>query len=190
MPQQLSLASRQLQAHRYKNIHIKGGRAGAPRVERMVPRDLCPAEGKPDKKKKKKEAGKGSGEIFRGKKSPGRAGGGTGQPGSSPCHFQVREPPFSAHPIFPCSGPLGPGLGASLRSSSQGPLARDGPEASAGDHSKVKVCPSAPTGKRREIQETEEAETERQRGRDRGRRERLRQRRLRRRELESDQGRR
>ena len=24
-----------------------------PRVERMVPRDLCPAEGKPDKKKKK-----------------------------------------------------------------------------------------------------------------------------------------
>ena len=101
---------------------------------------------------------------------------GLGSLGAPPATFKSGNPHFLPTLSFPALAHWGPGWGPLSAAAPRGPLARGGPEASAGDHSKAKVCPSAPTGKRRETQETEEAETERQRGRDRGRRERLRDR--------------
>lgn len=98
MPQQLSPESRQTPARGYKNICIKR-RKGASWAQcqgrsALVPRDLCPPRGKPDKKQ---AAGKGD---VRGEQSwGGRRAGGEGRAHWEPPRcFQVRELPRLSFP--------------------------------------------------------------------------------------------
>lgn len=125
MPQQLSPASRQTQAHGYKNICIKRGKGQAGHSAKGEAL-WCPETYVPHGESliKNKEAGKGD---VRGEKSCGglRAGG-RGQAGwEPPAAFRSGTPQFLPCPGFPLPDPGAPGPRASIHSSfwgsAQGP---------------------------------------------------------------------
>lgn len=148
MPQQLSPESRQTPARGYKNICIKR-RKGASWAQcqgrsALVPRDLCPPRGKPDKKQ---AAGKGD---VRGEQSwGGRRAGGEGR-----AHWE--PPPLLSGQGAPQAflsqtyGLLdhGPLSAADSGARPKGPTRLRWSNASAGDSSGDQAHPTVPRGSR------------------------------------------